>query len=195
MWGSLWSFGDDALTLVNDEEQMYLTMKKAHDKGALSSLTYGCYFPRPSLPIGSCGFTKDKAFIWILDYYLLSDMNYDHKEIRIDLFLDFKAFYNSWLYFLPLTKCVSRPLIVFSFLSLRRVKKKMDFAAHVLILFETCNEAQTPLVDSDKKARDQTSVAMALLYSLSLGQFVDVGATHEPMFNANDLVEGHPQIK
>ncbi|KAK8490832.1 hypothetical protein V6N11_066505 [Hibiscus sabdariffa] len=161
MWGSLWSFGDDALTLVNDEEQMYLTMKKAHDKGALSSLTYGCYFPRPSLPIG---------MVFPLSFFIVVIILINGVDMV-------------------------KPLIVFSFLSLRRVKKKMDFAAHVLILFETCNEAQTPLVDSDKKARDQTSVAMALLYSLSLGQFVDVGATHEPMFNANDLVEGHPQIK
>ncbi|KAK8694001.1 hypothetical protein V6N13_071565 [Hibiscus sabdariffa] len=77
----------------------------------------------------------------------------------------------------------------------QRVKKKVDFAAHVLILFKMCNEAQTSLVDLDRKAHDQTFVAMALLYSLPHGQFVDVGATHEPVFNVDDHVEGHPQTK
>ncbi|KAK8715591.1 hypothetical protein V6N13_042922 [Hibiscus sabdariffa] len=73
-------------------------MKRAKGRGALSSLAFGCYFPRPSLPAGSCGFTRDKAFIRFLDYYLLSGLNYDHKEIWMDLFHDFKAFYNSWSY-------------------------------------------------------------------------------------------------
>ncbi|KAK9035386.1 hypothetical protein V6N11_077428 [Hibiscus sabdariffa] len=88
-----------------------------------------------------------------------------------------------------------KSLIVFFFWGLRRVKKKVDFAAHVLILFKMCNEAQTSLVDLDRKAHDQTFVAMALLYSLPHGQFVDVGATHEPVFNVDDHVEGHPQTK